>query len=519
MTFWNLISTAAAEHPERVVLSDPYGRELTCAALQSAAEQVAAGLNLDADDVVSWQLPTVLESVVLMAALTRVGALQNPIVPHLRDGDVRLITGQLHSTKLVVPAAWRGFDYGAMARRIFAGGQTQVITLDLEQTSGPDLRLPLEDANALPPPPVDEDGWRWAYYTSGTTAAPKGVRHSDASVIASSHGMTDHLQIREGDVYPIAWPFTHVGGATMLASVLREGGRLVLFDSFDSAATGTKMAEFNPTLLGTAVPFFRAYLEAQRRQSGIPAYPHLRAFVAGGAPTPAGLLQELGQTFPGTPVVNSWGLTEFPIAACSAPSDPQQRLNTTVGRASPGVQVRVADGELRLKGPQRFIGYVDSSLDAAAFDEAGWFRTGDLGIVDHDGFITVTGRLKDIIIRNGENVSALEVEEVLRRHSSIADTSVIGLPDARTGERVCAVIVPAPQHEVTLDTVIEHCASECLARQKTPEQVVVVDSIARNSMGKVLKDNLRTQILASGEVHATYGPVCGAGYGNPRLYT
>jgi cyclohexanecarboxylate-CoA ligase len=497
MTFWNLISTAAAEHPERVVLSDTYGRELTCAALRNASEQVAAGLNLSDDDVVSWQLPTVLESVVLMAALTRVGALQNPIVPHLRDGDVELITGQLHTTKLVVPTAWRGFDHGAMARRVFGGSQTQVITLDLEQTPGPGLRLPLGDAKAVTPPPVDEDGWRWAYYTSGTTAAPKGVRHNDASVIASSHGMTDYLQIRHGDVYPIAWPFTHVGGATMLASVLREGGRLVLFDSFDSAATGARMAEVNPTLLGTAVPFFRAYLEAQLRQNGTPLYPNLRAFVAGGAPVPAGLLRELEHAFPGTPIVNSWGLTEFPIAASSAPS---QGPNTTVGRPSPGVRVRVVDGELRLKGPQQFIGYVDSSLDASAFDDAGWFRTGDLGTVDQDGLVTVTGRLKDIIIRNGENVSALEVEEVLRRHSSIADASVIGLPDPRTGERVCAVIVPAHHHKVTLNTVTEHCASEFLARQKTPEQVVIVDSIARNSMGKVLKDNLRSQILTSGEV-------------------
>lgn len=498
MTFWNLICTAAANHPERVVVSDVYGRELTCAALRDAAEQAAAGLSLSTDDVVSWQLPTVLESVVLMAALTRVGALQNPIVPHLRDADVRLITAQLHPSKIVVPTTWRGFDHEAMARGISRRDRIQVITLDLEQEPGRDLRLPLGDAQLVPPPPTDGDGWRWAYYTSGTTAAPKGVRHNDASVVASSHGMTDYLQIRDGDVYPIAWPITHIGGATMLASALRAGGQLVLFDSFDSAVTGTRMAQFDPTLLGTAVPFFHAYLDAQRRQIGTPLYPNLRAFVAGGAPTPAGLLRELGRTFPGTPVVNTWGLTEFPVAASTAPSDSQPRLDTTVGRPAPGVRVRVVDGELRLKGPQQFIGYVDSSLDAAAFDEAGWFRTGDLGKVDQDGFITITGRLKDIIIRNGENVSALEVEEVLRRHASIADAFVIGLPDARTGERICAVIVPVDQHEVTLDTVIEHCDSECLARQKTPEHVVIVGDIPRNPMGKVSKDDLR--ILASSEV-------------------
>jgi cyclohexanecarboxylate-CoA ligase len=501
MTFWNLISTAAAQHPARVVLSDAYDRELTCVGLRDAAEQVAAGLSLRSDDVVSWQLPTVLESVVLMAALTRVGALQNPIVAHLRDSDVRLITAQLHTTKFVVPTAWRGFDHDAMARGISGGGRMQVIALDLEQRPGPNLRLPLGDATLLPPPPSDDGAWRWAYYTSGTTAAPKGVRHSDASIFASSYGMTDYLQIRDGDVYPIAWPFTHVGGATMLASVLRTGGQLVLFDSFDSAATGTTMAQINPTLLGTAVPFFRAYLDAQRRQTGTPLYPNPRAFVAGGAPVPPGLLRELGQEFPGTPVVNSWGLTEFPVAATTAPSDSPERLATTVGRASPGVRVRVVDGELRLKGPQQFGGYVDSSLDGAAFDEAGWFRTGDLGVVDEDGYITVTGRLKDVIIRNGENVSALEVEEVLKRNPGIADASVIGLPDPRTGERVCAVIVPAHHREVTLGTVTDHCASEGLARQKTPEQIAIVGAIPRNSMGKVVKEVLRARILASGGAH------------------
>src|ERR1700728_730522 len=200
MTFWDLISIAAAQHPERVLLSDVHGRELTSAGLRDAAEQVAVGLSLNSDDVVSWQMPTVLESVVLMAALTRVGALQNPIIPHLRESDVRLITAQLHTTKIVVPTAWRGFDHEVMARGISDGGRIQVIALNLEQPPGADLRLPLGDAKLLPPPPSDDAGWRWAYYTSGTTAAPKGVRHNDASVVASSRGMTDYLQIRDGDV-------------------------------------------------------------------------------------------------------------------------------------------------------------------------------------------------------------------------------------------------------------------------------------------------------------------------------
>ena len=204
------------------------------------------------------------------------------------------------------------------------------------------------------------------------------------------------------------------------------------------------MAAVEPTILGTGVPFFRAYLEAQRRHGHKPLYPALRAFTAGGAPTPPEILKELGEVFGIDIVINAWGLTEFPIASCPSPSDPIEKLALTVGRPSPHVGVRVADGELRLKGPQCFLGYVDASLDAAAFDDQGFLRTGDLGEVDPEGFVVITGRLKDVIIRNGENISALELEDVLLRHPDIVDVAVLGLPDARTGERVCAVVVPAP---------------------------------------------------------------------------
>jgi acyl-CoA synthetase (AMP-forming)/AMP-acid ligase II len=199
-------------------------------------------------------------------------------------------------------------------------------------------------------------------------------------------------------------------------------------------------------------------------------------------------------------VVNSWGLTEFPVAASTACSDPPDVLATTVGRAAPGVAVRVADGELRLKGPQQFLGYVDTALDADAFDECGWFKTGDLGLVDESGFITITGRLKDVIIRNAENISAVEVEEILLRHPGIVDVAVIGLPDARTGEKVCAVVVAVEGSVVTLESLIEHCASHGLPRQKSPEQLAIVETLARNPMGKVIKPQLRAQVLASQEV-------------------
>ena len=382
-----------------------------------------------------------------------------------------------------------------MARSIAADRHLDVVGLDLDSVPGEALRLPAGDPVALPAPPARADEARFLYFTSGTSAAPKGVRHSDAAVIASSLGMTDRLGIADGDIYPIGWPITHIGGITMLCSVLRAGGTLVLFEAFDPATTGERMAAFAPTILGTGVPFFRMYLDAQRRHGAAPLYPALRTFVAGGAPTPPEIVHELAAAFGGTGVVNSYGLTELPIAASPTPSDPVEKRVMTVGRPSPGVDVRIVDGEIRLRGPQAFLGYVDAAMDAGALDEEGWVRTGDLGYVDDDGYLVITGRAKDVIIRNGENISALEVEDVLLRHPDVADVTVVGLPDPRTGELVCAVVVPAAGVTVDLASIAAHCAAQGIARQKTPERVVLVDAIERNAMGKVAKAELRDRIV------------------------
>jgi non-ribosomal peptide synthetase component E (peptide arylation enzyme) len=149
------------------------------------------------------------------------------------------------------------------------------------------------------------------------------------------------------------------------------------------------------------------------------------------------------------------------------------------------------EGELRVKGPQCFLGYADATLDADAFDKDGWLRTGDLGLIDADGNVRVTGRLKDAIIRNAENVSALEVENVLAAHPAVADVAVIGVPDRSAGERVCAVVVPTSVDAVSLESLVQHCQSSGLSRYKHPERLVIVDTLPRNQFGKVIKKDLR----------------------------
>ncbi|OBJ26894.1 class I adenylate-forming enzyme family protein [Mycobacterium sp. 1245801.1] len=506
MTFWALVADAAQRGSPRPLLADEYGRSLTAGQLHDAACATAAALaerGVRPGTVVSWQLPTTLETMVVMAALARLGAVQNPIIPILRESEVGFITGQLHSEFLVVPRLWRGFEYGELARALSRDRGFEVLTLDLATPpSTGRLRLPGADTAALPPPPRSADDPRWIYYSSGTTAAPKGIRHTDTSVIAGSAGVVGMVGANSSDVDPIAFPIAHIGGAAMLATGLLTGMRLVLFETFDPATTPWAIAAHNPTFLGTATPFFVAFLEAQRAQGDRPLFPSVRGCLAGGAPVTAELSRQVRDTFGLAGIANAWGMTEFPCATSPSLTAAPEVLDHTVGPPVPGVAVRAVDsrgvelaagqeGELLLKGPQCFLGYADPALDADAFDDEGWLRTGDLGLIDADGNVRVTGRTKDAIIRNAENISALEIENALATHPDVADVAVIGIPDPRTGERVCAVVVPATADGVTLESLVRHCQSRGLSRYKHPEHLVVVETLPRNQFGKVIKKELR----------------------------
>jgi acyl-CoA synthetase (AMP-forming)/AMP-acid ligase II len=508
-TFWALVEDAAAAQPDAWVVTDDHGRGLTRADLVAQAEVAAAGLvahGVGPGTVVSWQLPSTIEALVLLVACARIGAVQNPLIPVLREREVGFIAAQVGTQVLIVPTTWRGFDHAAMARSI---GVDTVVELDLTHLDdGRPLRLPAGDPSTLPPPPADADEVRWVYYSSGTTAQPKGARHTDRTIIASSAALLTGVGFTTGDVYPIAWPVAHIGGAAVLTTSLLGGMQLVLFDTFDPVETPVRMAAHAPTLVGTAVPFFRAFLDAQARLDE-PLLPALRAGAFGGAPVPAEIHHEMRAAF-GVSLVGSWGLTEFPNAASAMPDDDLPVLLHTVGRAGPGVEVRVVatdddgrprvcgvdeEGELRLKGPQCCKGYVDAALDVDGFDDEGWFRTGDLGTVDRDGNVRITGRLKDIVIRNAENISVVEIEELLFRHPSVADAAVLGVPDPRTGERVCAVVALRPGATLTLADLRDHCRAEGLSLHKCPEQLEVLDELPHNAMGKVLKQDIRARLL------------------------
>lgn len=494
-TYWGLIAEAAQRGSDRPLLADEHGRSVTARQFHDAACATAAAFaqrGIGRGTVVSWQLPTTIEAAVVMAALARLGAVQNPIIPILREHEVGFITAQLSSEFLVVPEFWHGFDYGGLARALAAQRGFEVIAVDLATPpAGGEIRLPCAGADALGPPPGPSPDTRWVYYSSGTTASPKGIRHADASVIAPAAGLVDKMGITRSDVDPVAFPIAHIGGAVMLAAALLTGMRLALFEVFDPATTPLAIAAHKPTFLGMATPFFLAFLEAQRRHGDQPLFPSVRGGLAGGAPITAELGHQVRETFGVPGIANAWGLTEFPVATSPSLTAAPEVLDHTVGTPGPGVSVRVIEGELRLKGPQCFLGYADPALDADAFDADGWLRTGDLGTIDADGNVCVTGRIKDAIIRNAENVSALEVENALATHPAVADIAVIGVPDPRTGERVCAVVVAVPGQDVSLESLVQHCRSQGLARYKHPERLVIVEALPRNQFGKVVKKDLR----------------------------
>ena len=310
-----------------------------------------------------------------------------------------------------------------MVDQLARAGGFSVIELDLESPPDPgELRLPVGDPDELPEPLTTPagDGVRWIYYSSGTTGSPKGARHTDASIMASTSGMITGSGFGGGDIYPIAWPISHIGGGTMLTTSLATGAALVLFDTFDRETTPRRMAAHAPTYLGTATPFFRAFMDAQLANGDRPLFPNAHRATFGGAPLPESVHDELREVLGIEVVLGSYGLTEFPIATTTHVEDPAEIRRYTVGRPAPGVSVRVGsgggvgvsasgEGELHVAGPQRLVGYVDGTLDADALDDQGWFRTGDLGSIDAAGNVRITGRLKEVIIRNAENISALEI--------------------------------------------------------------------------------------------------------------
>ncbi|HZN14355.1 MAG TPA: AMP-binding protein [Acidimicrobiales bacterium] len=484
MTLWELIEDRASRTPDGLMLVDEMDRTMTFGDYKVACERAAAGLmpyGVGPDVNVSWQLPTWIESFVLVGALSRLGAIQNPILPIYRSKEVGFVLRQTNAALMIVPSEWRGFDYAGMVKEI---GVCDALVCDRE--------LPTGDPVALPPVPTDEDATRWIFFSSGTTAEPKGAQHTDATIAAGARGMIEGLNLGPDDRHGFVFPFTHIGGGNLLIAGLETGMTHYIVEAFDPAVVIPLFQKHEVTLAGAGTFFHQTYLAAQREQPGTPLFPKIRAFSGGGAPKPPQLHYDMVKEMGGVGIVAGYGLTEAPILTMCSVEDPTDKLATTEGRPSPGVQLKLVDGEVRAKGPQVFKGYLDPALDVDAFDEDGWFRTGDLGAQDEGGWLTITGRVKDVIIRKGENISAKEIEDLLFQHDKVTDAAVIGLPDPASGERACAVVVG----DITFAEMIGYLKEQGLMTQKLPEQLEHVDALPRNATGKVLKFELQDRFKA-----------------------
>ncbi|MEU8837830.1 AMP-binding protein [Streptomyces roseus] len=500
-TLWELVAARAALSPGATVLieaaEDPADdRTLTFAELRDRSEQVAAGLygmGVRPGTVVAWQLPTRIETVLLSLALARIGAVQTPVIPFYRDREAGFALRESKAEFFAVPGVWRGFDHTAMAERLGARGVFEAYA-----------SLPAGDPAVLPAPPANGTDVRWIYWTSGTTSDPKGVLHTDRSLIAGGSCLAHALRLSPADVGSIAFPYAHIGGPDYLVMLLLYGFPAVLFEKFALPDALDGYRRHGVTVAGGSTAFYSMFLAEQRKDPAVKLIPSLRLLAGGGAPKPPEIYHAVVREL-GCRLTHGYGMTEVPMITMGSPDDTPEHLATTEGRPPAGMSIRITtpdgvplppdtDGEVRLRGEAVCRGYLNrEARPAEAFDADGYLITGDLGHLTRDGYLVLTGRAKDVIIRKGENISAKEVEDLLHLLPGIGDVAVIGLPDPERGERVCAVVEQPPgAAPLTLAQLTAHLRAQGLSPHKLPEQLELVEALPRNeALRKVLKYKLR----------------------------
>ncbi|MER5460295.1 AMP-binding protein [Streptomyces sp. NPDC002668] len=487
-TLWELVELRAGLTPDRPVLIQD-DRSLTFGALRDRSERVAAGLyelGVRPGSVVAWQLPTRIETALLSLALARLGAVQSPVIPFYRDREVGFALRESKAEFFAVPGTWRGFDHAGMALRLSLELPEPPLVFEAYGT------LPDADPSVLPPPPADGTSVRWIYWTSGTTSDPKGVLHTDRSLIAGGSTLAHALKLSPDDVGSMAFPFAHIAGPDYTVMLLLYGFPAVMFEHFALPDALEAYRGHGVTVAGGSTAFYSMFLAEQRKRPEHKLIPSLRLLAGGGAPKPPEIYHAVVREM-GCQLTHGYGMTEVPMITMGAPDDTVEMLATTEGRPPEGMEIRIVDGEVRLRGEAVCQGYLDPAQSAAAFDGEGFFITGDLGYVTRSGHLVLTGRIKDVIIRKGENISAKEIEDLLHEHPAVGDAAVIGLPDAERGERVCAVVEqPEGAEELTLGTVTAYLREQGLSVHKLPEQLEVVERLPRNeTLRKVLKYKLR----------------------------
>jgi cyclohexanecarboxylate-CoA ligase len=496
----------ARERPgERAVVeisADGTVRELSWGALRNESDRVASALlrlGVLEGEPVAFQLPNRLEFVKIALGTLRAGAVCEPLMPIFRERELAFMLRESGARVLFVPGLFRGRDHAAMA----AGLRAELPAL--EHVVVVDGGVPGADAAVAAPTPRP-DQIAQLLFTSGTSGEPKGALHRHDVLMRAADHHIDHFGLGGDDVVYVPSPLAHQTGFLYgMWIAIRLGVPQVLQEVWDAEVGLDAMQRFGVTFVQAATPFLADLTRvATDIGQGWVGPKSLRTFVATGAAIPRELARRSREVL-GAEVGGAWGTTESCLGCAFAPGDPPESAWGTDGRALDGVRLRVVDdaGRPRPAGEEGnfevhtdclFTGYLNRpALTAEAVTADGWYRTGDLARIDSQGYVRITGRVKDVINRGGEKVPVAEIEQLLHAHPAVRDVAIVAMPDERLGERACAFAVLDDGAELDFETMLEYLDSSRVSKTYWPERLELVDSLPRTPSGKIQKFVLRAQ--------------------------
>jgi acyl-coenzyme A synthetase/AMP-(fatty) acid ligase len=522
-TVHDMLSLHAQENPDKVFATDGT-RSLTYRELFDAGQRLAVGLHrqgLRRGDTAAVQLPNWVEFIQVLVALSRLGVVMVPIMPIYRHEDVSYVLSNADIRAVFTPAHFSKFGYLDMylglrrehpnltivVARPDREAQAVVDTDDAVFTLQ-DLEANTDDDSArseLDDPPGPDDPFV-IVYTSGTTSRPKGCVHTFNTYCAGARAMVGPFGYTASDVQFGPSPIAHTTGlVTSVLLPMLTGAATHLMSQWDPIRAIEEISRYGCSAAVTAPTFLHTLLsdyDAARHDLS-----SLRLWTCAGAPIPAAVVERAGTALPNIKVLSLYGRSENLVTTTCSVTDGVSRALSSDGTATPGAEVKIVDdsgcevprgaeGDIAYRGPAHMIEYLGNSAETAAlFTRDGFSRSGDLGRMTADGYVRVTGRTKDIVIRGGMNISVREIEDHLAHHPALQAFSVVGMPDERLGERVCCFVVTASGHDTpTVENLRDFLLAKGMPIQKTPERVVAVADLPMTATGKVLKHELRKDI-------------------------
>ncbi|EJQ0350668.1 medium-chain fatty-acid--CoA ligase [Escherichia coli] len=499
--------------PDKIAVVDNHGATYTYSALDHAASCLANWMlakGIESGDRIAFQLPGWCEFTVIYLACLKIGAVSVPLLPSWREAELVWVLNKCQAKMFFAPTLFK------QTRPVDLILPLQNQLPQLQQIVGVDKLAPATSSLSLSQIIADNiplttaitthgDELAAVLFTSGTEGLPKGVMLTHNNILASERAYCARLNLTWLDVFMMPAPLGHATGFLHgVTAPFLIGARSVLLDIFTPDACLALLEQQRCTCMLGATPFVYDLLNLLEKQ---PAdLSALRFFLCGGTTIPKKVARECQQL--GIKLLSVYGSTESSPHAVVNLDDPLSRFMHTDGYAAAGVEIKVVndarktlppgcEGEEASRGPNVFMGYFDEpELTARALDEEGWYYSGDLCRMDEAGYIKITGRKKDIIVRGGENISSREVEDILLQHPKIHDACVVAMPDERLGERACAyVVLKAPHHSLSLEEVVAFFSRKRVAKYKYPEHIVVIEKLPRTASGKIQKFLLRKDIM------------------------